>query len=463
MRVQGNPIGCNAQVHCVRYSPSGELLAIGTRTNIQIWNLEKRERIAKFRGHAAWNYSLTWMLDGKQLVSAGIHGDPTIRTWDSSTWMPVGEPWKGHNQAIWMIALNPTGTLLASASDDHQVRIWRVSDRRTIAIFKHTSYVYCVTFSMDGKHILSGGRDNMISKWAVPLLEDFLEDQTSNILTINTTARDACISGELSIAHKLLTQDIGTDGNDYNSFANRSLVKARNLDWDCALDDALKSISIQPSLMGCISEGIAHCGKRQFQDAMQAFDLASMYVDADLNKTRLLLLIKAIALFNADQHDEAILRVQKLATTRPNPNSLACGIVEAYLHVQVGMNALDDARHNEAAGHFAAAVDTISFSSMFAIHSKYDVFVVLFGWDLKSLWRTAHQNWCNALLRAHRLPEAMQAYRYTMDRADETTKVHCLDWSNAFKQDCSALYTATGVTDLAASGDAALAALAQFC
>jgi WD40 repeat protein len=180
-QVQGNPIGCRAEVHCVRYSPSGELLAIGTRTNIQIWNLDKRERIAKFRGHAAWNYSLTWMLDGKQLVSAGIHGDPTIRTWDSSTWMPVGEPWKGHNQAIWMIALNPAGTLLASASDDHQVRIWRVSDRRTIAILKHTSYVYCVTFSMDGKYILSGGRDNMISKWAVPLLEDFLEDQTSNV------------------------------------------------------------------------------------------------------------------------------------------------------------------------------------------------------------------------------------------------------------------------------------------
>jgi len=49
--------------------------------------------------------------------------------------------------------------------------------------------------------------------------------------------------------------------------------------------------------MGYISEGIAHCGKRQFQDAMQAFDLASMYVDADLNKTRLLLLIKVRQLY----------------------------------------------------------------------------------------------------------------------------------------------------------------------
>jgi hypothetical protein len=45
--------------------------------------------------------------------------------------------------------------------------------------------------------------------------------------------------------------------------------------------------------MECITKGIAHCGKAQFQDAMKAFDLGFMYVDADLNKTHLLLLIKA--------------------------------------------------------------------------------------------------------------------------------------------------------------------------
>jgi hypothetical protein len=51
--------------------------------------------------------------------------------------------------------------------------------------------------------------------------------------------------------------------------------------------------------------------------------------------------------------------------------------LQAYLHVQVGMNALDDERYNEAADHFTAAVNTISFSSMLGIHSQYDVFVVV--------------------------------------------------------------------------------------
>ncbi|KAG2053742.1 WD40 repeat-like protein [Suillus hirtellus] len=401
--VEGEPINCGSDVRCVRYSPFGEYLAIGTQSDIQIWNPRKRERIIEFLGHSglgAWNTTLAWTLDGKQLVSAGSASDPTIRIWDSANWQQVGEPCKGHANFIHMIALNPTGTLLASASEDNQVRLWRLSDRRTIAIFKHSDEVYCVAFSKDGKYILSGGRDAIISKWAVPLVEDILKDQASDdaaswkdtlkeqvadnaeqsdceILTINMTARNACVTGDLPTADRLLTQEINADTKDYNSYANRSFVKARNSDWDRALDDALKSISVQPSLMGCISKGIALCGKRQFEDAMKAFDIAFMYVDADLNKTRLLLLIKAIALFNANQHEEAILRVQELATTRPNPNSLACGIVEAYLHLQLGMNALDDARHNEAADHFAAAVNTIVFSSILAIHSRYDIFVVV--------------------------------------------------------------------------------------
>jgi uncharacterized protein with WD repeat len=183
-QVEGAPINCGVEVRWVQYSPSGEYLAIATINDIQIWNPGKRECITKFKGHSvvngALNVSLAWTPDGKQLVSSGSDRDPTIRIWDSSTWKQVGEPWKGHTGDVWMIALNPTGTLLASASDDHQVRLWQLSNRRPIAIFKHPNEVYCVAFSMDGKYILSGGADRMVSKWAVPLPEDILQVHTSH-------------------------------------------------------------------------------------------------------------------------------------------------------------------------------------------------------------------------------------------------------------------------------------------
>jgi hypothetical protein len=55
-----------------------------------------------------------------------------------------------------------------------------------------------------------------------------------------STARDACITGDLLTAEELLSQDIRTDANDCTSYANRSFVMARKHACDLALEDAIK-------------------------------------------------------------------------------------------------------------------------------------------------------------------------------------------------------------------------------
>jgi WD40 repeat protein len=164
-QMQGEPIQCGDHVTCVRYSPSGELLAIATYSNIQIYNSGTREHVASF---GVLSFSLAWTPDGTRLLSGGNSKDPTIREWDTLTWQQVGHPWEGHTQAIYAIAIHPAGILVASVSDDNHVRLWRLSDQRTIAIFEHSSPLRSVTFSSDGKHIFSGGKDKKISEWAVP-------------------------------------------------------------------------------------------------------------------------------------------------------------------------------------------------------------------------------------------------------------------------------------------------------
>ncbi|KAG2345397.1 hypothetical protein BDR05DRAFT_998531 [Suillus weaverae] len=466
---QGNPINCNAEVYSVRYSPSGELLAIATNSDIQIWNpLGTRDCIAHFKDHMHKLYvgitlPLAWMPDGTRLLSGGCRLDPTIREWDIFTGQQVGDPWKGHKHDINALAVNSDGTLVASASTDHHVRLWQLWDRKTIAIFRHSSLVRCIAFSVDGKHIISGSDDKKISKWTVP------EHAACDMLTISTRARNACITGDLSKAEELLTREIDAVANNYNSYANRSFVMSRKHNWDHALHDASKSVDIQPSFTGYISQGIALCGIKQVRDAIKAFDLASMFTDGDIKATHFLLLIKAAALFNADQHEEAMMRIQELAKACPSADTRACWIVKAYLHVQLGNHASDEARHSDAANHFTAAVNTSGSSSKLAIHSRYEDFVVLFGWDLKSLWETANKKRCLALLQANRLGEALEAHRYMMDKCDESTKANCLDWSTGkfsvmlitlqsspalhadFKQRCSALYHADGDAALSAS------------
>ncbi|KAG0700213.1 hypothetical protein DFH29DRAFT_1056384 [Suillus ampliporus] len=495
---QGNSIKCDT-VRCVRYSPSGEFLAIATSSNIQIHNSDTRECVANVKAHTAWNSSLAWTPDGTRLFSAGDEKDPTIREWDASTWKQLGDPWMGHTNHINAIAVHPAGTHIASASYDNHVRLWRLSDRQTIAIFQHSNVAGCATFSRDGKYIFSGGRDNMISEWKAPKdasPEKALKKPTlkvlsrlfpapspshlaffnakaqvsdSRILAINTAARNACIAGDLSTAEEIFTREIDADSSNYTSYANRSFVMAREHDWNRALDDAIKSVVIQPSLAGYISKGIALCGKGQVRDARTAFDLAFMFTNEDSKIIHFLLLVKATVLFGADQHDEAMLLVKELAAACPSNDRLGCHVVEAYLCVQLGINALNGARHDEAAEHFTAAVNSAAFSSTAAIHSIYKDLVVLFGWDLKSLWQNAHQKRCDALRQAGRLEKALKSYQYMMEMSDETTKASCLDWStgkssvtlhklefsltfhSAFTQECRILCLANGDAALAAS------------
>lgn len=401
-----------------------------------------------------------WYLPTALLPCASIHcatlhhlstsneEDPTIPQQDSEPSCRTG-----HTSDINTIAIYPTDTPVVSASEDTHVCFWQLSDRRTIAISQHPHLTDPVTFFTDDKHSLSDGIDMMISEWAVPkdaLPEEAINVSTSKaqdaclkILAIDTPARNACIAGDLSTAEELLTQDINANTNKYTSYANRSFVMARKRHWDHALQDAIKSVSIQPSLTGCISKGIALGGKGNLRDSMQAFDLAFTFANEDSKIIIFLLLIKAIAIFNAGQHEEAIMRVQELAATSRN-DIHACRIVEAYLRVQLVISALDGGRHNEAADHFTAVVKMNIFSSRSAIHSRYDDFVVLFGWDLASLWMTANQKRCHALLQAGRLWEAIELYQHMMDVGHITTKTDSLDWSTVFRQKCSALCAANG-------------------
>jgi len=175
----GLPLDCGAvsEVNCVRFSPSGQL-AVATFKDIQIWDLDRRECLAQFKGHCdfhinASNYWLTWTRDGAHLLSAGNHNDPVIRSWDTSTWKQAGDPWTGHKGSIHHITLNPAGTLLASASEDHTVRLWQLLTGTEVARYEHSDWVHRVQFSVDGCFIFSGGWDKKISQWKI----------TENVLT----------------------------------------------------------------------------------------------------------------------------------------------------------------------------------------------------------------------------------------------------------------------------------------
>lgn len=82
---------------------------------------------------------------------------------------------EGHRQVgVNSVAFSPDGTLLASASDDRTVRIWKVEDGTCLRVLKHPraiveqeQKVHSVAFSPDGKLIASGSEDGRVRLWRV--------------------------------------------------------------------------------------------------------------------------------------------------------------------------------------------------------------------------------------------------------------------------------------------------------
>ncbi|KAG2340113.1 hypothetical protein BDR05DRAFT_1002859 [Suillus weaverae] len=140
--------------------------------------------------------------------------------------------------------------------------------------------------------------------------------------------------------------------------------------------------------------------------------------------------MKAIALFNADQHDEAMLLIKELAAACPTTNLLGCCVIETYLHIQLGIKPFNGACHNEAADHFTTTVNSGAFSSKFMPQIHEDL-TVLFSWDLESLCLTAHQKRCQAFLLAGKSDQALEAHKLMMDVIGESAKASCLHWSNS--------------------------------
>lgn len=139
----------DAIVCCVRYSSSGERLAIATETNICIYNPGTLECITALKGHLGGTFTLTWALQGAYLLSGGGRRDATIRVWDASMWTEICEALRGHTDQINAISVNESSAIITSASCDSSICLWPFPIPSNV--LKVSAGAYCVAFSVNGK------------------------------------------------------------------------------------------------------------------------------------------------------------------------------------------------------------------------------------------------------------------------------------------------------------------------
>ena len=142
-------------------------LLIGTNQGaVELWQVDlqgKSQPLKTLKGHQDWVTSVAISPDGTLLASASR--DRTIKLWKSD-----GTPLKtlkGHTGWVNRVRFSPDGQTLASASEDKTVRLWRRNGQAVRALKGHKDRTTDIAFSPDSQAIASTSADGTFQLWTV--------------------------------------------------------------------------------------------------------------------------------------------------------------------------------------------------------------------------------------------------------------------------------------------------------
>ncbi|HEY9599734.1 MAG TPA: hypothetical protein V6D33_18890, partial [Cyanophyceae cyanobacterium] len=117
----------------------------------------------RLEGHSDVVWSVSASPDGQLIASASR--DQTVKLWRPNGALVA--TLKGHTDSVTSVAFSSDSQLIASGSWDGTVRLWHRDGTPRETIWGDTGPIYSVSFSPDGRLIAAAGRDRTIRLWTV--------------------------------------------------------------------------------------------------------------------------------------------------------------------------------------------------------------------------------------------------------------------------------------------------------
>ncbi len=149
-------------VRQIALSPDGTQVAIADASEVKVLEFPGGNELKTLGGHEDMIGDIEFSPDG-QIIATASH-DRTIRLWKLGSRRSI-KTFTGHEDRVQDIAWSADGKWIASV-DDQTLRLWNVETgqlARTLS--RRNGSIHCLAFGPDGKTIVTGGLDNTVVVW----------------------------------------------------------------------------------------------------------------------------------------------------------------------------------------------------------------------------------------------------------------------------------------------------------
>jgi WD40 repeat protein len=169
--IREHPIGLQFERRAVNQqialSADAKLVAVGDiGQGTKLWDVASNAQIAEFPcASDEFLFRLAFSPDGSMLACGFTDG--TVRLWSITERRSV-QRFTGHASWITVIAFSSDSQILATGSYDHAIILWDVMTGRTRTTLKgHDDELAALAFSRDGTRLASGSKDQTLRVWDV--------------------------------------------------------------------------------------------------------------------------------------------------------------------------------------------------------------------------------------------------------------------------------------------------------